>query len=211
MQKSKLKVTLIIAVAGIVLTPPIFAWTNPEANPATGGGSIVAEQGSPANVIYIKANGNIGINSANPEDNRKLEVVGGGSNRHTASFIGASGVGVSIGYNGDEQGGSIQSFDKDIETIPDRYLPLLINPGGGNVGIGNFSPGSKLSVTGLVESTSGGFKFPDGTVQTETGGGNYSFPGHVGFGNFTVRYVTADSIGIYDSVWALVVEFDEGT
>ena len=36
----------------------------------------------------------------------------------------------------------------------------------GNVGIGTPSPGQKLTVTGIVESTSGGFKFPDSTVQT---------------------------------------------
>ncbi len=35
----------------------------------------------------------------------------------------------------------------------------------GNVGIGTSTPGQKLSVTGVVESTSGGFKFPDGTTQ----------------------------------------------
>lgn len=36
----------------------------------------------------------------------------------------------------------------------------------GNVGIGTASPGSKLSVVGVVESTTGGVKFPDGTTQT---------------------------------------------
>jgi hypothetical protein len=36
----------------------------------------------------------------------------------------------------------------------------------GRVGIGIFSPTEKLSVEGTVQSTSGGFKFPDGTVQT---------------------------------------------
>ncbi|MDP3723630.1 MAG: LamG-like jellyroll fold domain-containing protein, partial [Candidatus Omnitrophota bacterium] len=35
----------------------------------------------------------------------------------------------------------------------------------GNVGIGTASPAQKLSVAGTVESTSGGFKFPDGGVQ----------------------------------------------
>lgn len=35
----------------------------------------------------------------------------------------------------------------------------------GNVGIGNSSPIQKLSVAGTVESTSGGFKFPDGSIQ----------------------------------------------
>lgn len=36
----------------------------------------------------------------------------------------------------------------------------------GNVGIGTSSPGQKLTVAGTVESTSGGFKFPDATTQT---------------------------------------------
>ena len=36
----------------------------------------------------------------------------------------------------------------------------------GKVGIGTTNPGQKLSVVGTIESTSGGFKFPDGTIQT---------------------------------------------
>jgi len=36
----------------------------------------------------------------------------------------------------------------------------------GNVGIGTKNPTEKLSVNGIIESTSGGFKFPDGTIQT---------------------------------------------
>jgi hypothetical protein len=42
-----------------------------------------------------------------------------------------------------------------------------------NVGIGTSTPGSKLTVAGIIESTSGGVKFPDGTTQTTaaTGGG----------------------------------------
>jgi len=36
----------------------------------------------------------------------------------------------------------------------------------GNVGIGTTSPGQKLSVAGTIESTTGGFKFPDDSLQT---------------------------------------------
>ena len=46
----------------------------------------------------------------------------------------------------------------------------------GNVGIGTATPGQKLTVAGTIESTTGGFKFPDGTTQTTaaTGGGGGS-------------------------------------
>jgi len=37
---------------------------------------------------------------------------------------------------------------------------------GGSVGVGTSNPGQKLSVVGTIESTAGGFKFPDGSVQT---------------------------------------------
>lgn len=35
-----------------------------------------------------------------------------------------------------------------------------------NVGIGTSTPGSKLTVAGLMETTAGGVKFPDGSIQT---------------------------------------------
>ena len=41
----------------------------------------------------------------------------------------------------------------------------------GNVGIGNTAPSSPLTVAGVIESTSGGVKFPDGTTQTSAASG----------------------------------------
>lgn len=231
----KIVLSFFAVVGAAAFAAPAFAWTNPAANPATGGGAVTAEQNAPANSIRIKANGSIGINSANPETGRKLEVIGGTTNVHTASFIGASGVGVAIGYDGHETYASIQAFNKSVELVPDRYLPLLLNAGGGNVGVGLTDPEQKFSVAGIIRSTSGGIMFPDGTTQTtafsggsqtisaanisagqfgaNTGGGNYSFPlaSQVGFGNFTIRRISTTSIGFYDSTGALAVEFDEGT
>jgi type II secretory pathway pseudopilin PulG len=38
----------------------------------------------------------------------------------------------------------------------------------GNVGIGSANPGQKLTVAGTIQSTTGGFMFPDSTIQTTT-------------------------------------------
>lgn len=39
------------------------------------------------------------------------------------------------------------------------------------LGIGTSAPGQKLTVNGIIESTSGGFKFPDGSVQAKASKG----------------------------------------
>ncbi|MCR9143879.1 MAG: DUF2341 domain-containing protein [bacterium] len=49
---------------------------------------------------------------------------------------------------------------------------LYVQSGSGNVGVGTDNPSEKLSVAGIIETTSGGIKFPDGTIQTTAGGGS---------------------------------------
>ncbi len=77
---------------------------------------------------------------------------------------------------------------------------------GGNVGVGTSTPAYPLSVNGTIFSSTGGFRFPDGTTQTtaatgtatlaapnvssgafgaNTGGGNYTFPASVRIGTST--------------------------
>jgi hypothetical protein len=55
---------------------------------------------------------------------------------------------------------SSNSFIGDSTIFEDKF---------GKVGIGTDTPTSRLTVFGLIETTSGGFKFPDGTVQTTAG------------------------------------------
>jgi len=56
--------------------------------------------------------------------------------------------------------------DGTVLTLP---TTLAMTPSG-NLGVGTAAPGQKLSVAGVVESTTGGFKFPDGTLQTSAAG-----------------------------------------
>jgi hypothetical protein len=67
-------------------------------------------------------------------------------------------------------GGSALSIaglgDFDIDTPQGVYGGRFIVKENGNVGIGIPTPTSKLQVAGTVESMTGGFKFPDGSVQT---------------------------------------------
>ena len=67
----------------------------------------------------------------------------------------------------------------------------------GNVGIGTATPAQKLSVAGTIQSTTGGFMFPNGTVQTTAATGGAGFwsssgtnifnnnTGNVGIGTMT--------------------------
>lgn len=51
---------------------------------------------------------------------------------------------------------------------------IILAPSGGKVGIGTATPNGKLTVAGIIETTSGGIKFPDGSIQgTAAGSGPF--------------------------------------
>jgi len=82
------------------------------------------------------------------------------------------GYGISS-FNEAESGDAIAVYGETAS--PTGFAGYFLGKGyfSENVGIGTSSPGSKLTVAGLVESTTAGFKFPDGSIQTTaaTGGG----------------------------------------
>ena len=69
----------------------------------------------------------------------------------------------------DDSTSDIFSVRKDGKSKDAEGTELFRVQEDGNVGIGTSSPAEKLSVAGIIESTSGGFKFPDGTIQTTAG------------------------------------------
>ena len=83
----------------------------------------------------------------------------------------SAGKGLEIAYSPGVHKGYIQVYDRDDAT-PDSLRWGKLYLGNGNVGIGSLYPTSKLEVSGTVHSTSGGFKFPDGSVQTKAASGD---------------------------------------
>jgi hypothetical protein len=68
----------------------------------------------------------------------------------------------------------------------------------GKVGIGTSSPGEKLTVAGVIHSTTGGFRFPDGTIQTTaaTGAAGWALTGNAGTNPATNFLGTTDNIAL---------------
>jgi hypothetical protein len=66
-----------------------------------------------------------------------------------------------FGYDASIDASYIQSTFSGVDV-----RSLLFNPSGGNVGIGTTVAGQKLTVAGVIQSTTGGFRFPDGSTMT---------------------------------------------
>src|SRR5262245_23285525 len=65
--------------------------------------------------------------------------------------------------------GTVGNISMWSDTSPSGNSTLgdsIIIQSNGNIGIGLSTPTSKLAVQGMIETTLGGYKFPDGTVQT---------------------------------------------
>lgn len=70
------------------------------------------------------------------------------------------------------RGNSTDSSGNALYIDNSASTPLLVARNDGNVGIGTNSPASKLTVTGYINTTSGGYIFPDGTIQTTASTGS---------------------------------------
>ncbi len=129
----------------------IYAWVNPTQNPPQGGG-VLQTDSSGLNIItttrvssgnFLVTSGSVGIGTTAP--GQKLHVAG----QSVFGYISGSKTGVYIG-NEDAYGGA-----PFIQGVSSAFGPnnLVINPAGGNVGIGTTNPQrAKLVVEDTIVS-----------------------------------------------------------
>jgi hypothetical protein len=134
--------------------------------------SLNAQQVLGTNIF--PADGNVGIGTSDPE--YQVEV----KNNVTITGSGIEGGQMTL-LDADRQGGWEmdnygESGNEEIRIFRgkgfnDQFSVLHIKSNG-NVGIATSNPEHKLEVNGTISSIDGGFKFPDGSVQTTAAGGS---------------------------------------
>ena len=153
--------------------------------------------GTLADSIMTQSGAKLGINTATPAFSLDLN----GNVFMVGTKTAVPGAGGTMRFRDDTgtqrwlfgMPGTAGSQDFQMYNYTNGHAPLFIQndaasyslylSGNGNVGIGTTSPGQKLSVHGMIESTTGGFKFPDGTTQTTAAAGGTvvsSFNGRTG-------------------------------
>ncbi len=159
------------------------------------------------NLILQSGGGNVGIGSTNPAGTlhvrgaSPVRILGDPSILTGTAYVDF--MAYSSQFSSDLGGMRIQrQSNGDIDTIfltaavGSPATPKVRIRGDGNVGIGTTTPTSTLTVLGTIETTFGGYKFPDGTIQTTA-----SSVSHDGFtATGAVPDATADSVVLSKTV-----------
>lgn len=113
---------------------------------------------------------NVGIGTTAPQTRLQIKTASG--NYGFTQTDGAITVGSYVGgsFSGATGGWLGTLSNNKLFFFANGGQPSMTVDTNGNVGVGTTAPNSKFTVAGLVESTTGGIKFPDGTIQTTAGG-----------------------------------------
>ena len=163
-----------------------FAW-------GTQAQSYFWNYGSNRTDIYNVANGRVGIGISTPSE--KLDVNGSiklgsgefvkfGTNDASIQGRDVSGYGKLLILNaGEGTVGTVSIAGNDNFSCYGNTTLM------GNVGVGTSNPSSKFTVVGTIETTTGGIKFPDGSVQNSAASSLWSASG-------TRVYYNSGNVGV---------------
>ena len=133
-----------------------------------GTGKVGIGTSSPGTKLHL-ANGGAGYS---PSSASELAVESSGLTRIEVMSPASAAGSILFGSPTEADRGFITyDHSSDIMLLGSGGLTRMVIDDNGNVGIGNTAPGEALTVNGIVHSTFGGFKFPDGSIQTTAGGG----------------------------------------
>lgn len=147
-------------------------------DPSSPFGGWIQSSDNSGNAFPLNLNplgGNVGIGTSSPQG--KFNVGGGRSNFGANSETYSVGVGYTQARVNSGQTyyiGATDSATPDLVFSNAAGTERMRVTTAGDVGIGTSSPGYKLSVVGVIQSTTGGFRFPDGTTQTTAAAGGGS-------------------------------------
>jgi hypothetical protein len=115
--------------------------------------------------IFQNAAGNIGLGWTNPQSRIVIGAPSGGELLN-ASNLADQDMQIRVTAPGATDKFSYFGSSTSTNLVLGVGTEKVRITGAGNVGIGTTAPSQKLTVAGTIQSTSGGFKFPDGTTLT---------------------------------------------
>ncbi len=150
--------------------------------------------------IYNSNSGNVGVGTASPSNLLDIGSAALGTLAGKAMSISNTAGNSVIGFGQSSTARARLAWVYNATEANSYFVlgdafgthNLVLQDGGGNVGIGTASPGQKLTVAGTIESTSGGVKFPDGTTQTTAATAGL---GGSGTANYIPKFTAASTIG----------------